>query len=149
MPEGYYHKWWCEQWKIPCAFRTCPLDERSKKDTHGRNWHSRHHEGVADYMQIDHPPTIGGCERWVKAVLERMEPDFAEFRSQLQGMSDDEARLCWTAHLLADYVSDYWHVGTGQKEKFKYLSKHDRGCYEQFMADVAKALADYLGWELG
>lgn len=44
-----------------------------------------------------------------------MEPYFDEFRSQFPDVPPDQVRLCWTAHLVADYACRYWYDGTGQR----------------------------------
>jgi hypothetical protein len=111
-------------------------------DGNGRNWHSLHHhpkDWVVD-LEIKKPPGIDDCERWVRAALEKLEPWFGEFRSWVrEDASDVKARLCWMAHLVADFASDYWWVGTGQPKGTTYVYLYrSQPTYRQFLREIAK-----------
>jgi len=119
MPEGLDHKRLCKRWNIPRCLRgrKCPLDDTDN----GENWHSLHDVnriGLADYSQVEKPPTIDGCVGWVKSVLDKLEPRFDAFRKQLPNVPCEEVRLCWVAHLVADFAASYYYVGTGQQGKY-------------------------------
>lgn len=65
MPEGLDHKRLCKRWDAQHCLRgrKCPFDE-TDKGTDGENWHSLHdvnRPGLADYSQVEKPPTIDGC----------------------------------------------------------------------------------------
>jgi hypothetical protein len=144
MPIGKVHAWFCKQWGIQCPFpsnRKCPLDEGQAAD--GQEWHTKHDVNriaVAEFAKIERTPTLLGCETWTKAIMEKMEPYFDEFRSQFPKVAVDQVRRCWTAHLVADYACRYWYDGTNQQVRTYGEIKDDR--FWEFVTDVGRRLLD-------
>jgi hypothetical protein len=137
MPTGDVHEKLCKDWGVYCRFAnwsTCPLD----KDQKWKQLHHGPHKWLNDQAKIQKPPGIEDCEIWVRDILETLEPNFTDFHSELPGVSEREARLCWTAHLVADWASDYWHVGTGQPNKLKYSQIiKSQPAYQEFLRELA------------
>jgi hypothetical protein len=142
MPEGLDHERLCgRNWNTQRCLRgrKCPLDE-TDKGTDGENWHSLHdvnRPGLADYSQVEKPPTIDGCVSWVKSVLDKLEPYFDAFREQLPNVPCAEVRWCWTAHLVADFAASYYYVGTGQQGKYKEME--DKQIWD-FVTEVGRRI---------
>jgi hypothetical protein len=123
VPTVKPHLYFCgaKSWDIQRCLRDgkCPLDRLDKGTSDGTNWHTVHNpehnanlkQWVEDNMPVERPPTRNGCERWLTIALARLEPSFHEFRSQFQDLSENDVRLCWLAHLVADFACFYWCKG--------------------------------------
>jgi hypothetical protein len=142
MPIGKIHVWFCKEWGMRCPFaphRKCPLDEGQCVDR--QEWHTRHDVNRlvgSEFAGIEKPPTLFGCEKWVKTLLDKMEPYFDEFRSQFPNVSDDDVRQCWTAHLVADYGCRYWYDGTNQQVRTYSEIKDNR--FWDFVTQVGRRM---------
>lgn len=143
MPTGKPHKYFCgkKSWNIQCCLRRylhhrkCPLDE---KGIDGKDWHSIHNrKELIDLSAIEKPPTIDGCVKFLDGIFDKLEFDFQEFRSQFPAVSDNEIRLCWIAHLVADFACRYWCEGTGQQVIRNYGEIKDPRFWE-FVTNVGK-----------
>jgi hypothetical protein len=113
----------------------------TNRGTNDESWHSLHdvnRPGLADYSQVQKPPTIDGCVEWVQGILDRMEPLFDEFRRQLSDVPSGAVRLCWVAHLVADFAASYYYVGTGKEGKYKDLK--DKKALWDFVTEVGGRL---------
>jgi hypothetical protein len=105
---------YCRNWRIePCPYQYqngCPLDNISNA------WKQKHHPSAGNKGRVlrvpNNPPTIDGCERWIRAKMEEL--DFEQFEKDFRKANPDvsldatELRRCWTAHLVVDYATDYW-----------------------------------------
>lgn len=129
MPIGVQHDYFCQLWKVqPCLYAgKCPLDNRKKRAA-GPSWKSLHRAtqvGIADYSQVKTPPTIDDCVPWVQSVLSGMACHFDEFFDELRSQRPDlpraQVRLCWTAHLVADFAYKYWYVATREQRYIRQL----------------------------
>ncbi len=156
MPEGDLHKEFCQKWgiiTIYCPYglynrKGCPLDAKRKHCGDLRNgagrkcWHHLHDDVLknAGYSS-GKPLTIERCSRWVRGLLrDKMERYFGEFCSQLSDVDCEKARkvrLCWTAHLVADFASSDWWCGTGQKMKYRNI-KDPR--FREFVTEVGEPI---------
>jgi hypothetical protein len=77
---------------------------------------------------------------------------FAAFLTELKDIAppailelDDlqrHVRLCWTAHLVADYACAYWHVATGKPQglKYKCMNPDDKATMGNVVNDVGRAI---------
>ena len=72
--------------------------------------------------------------------MSKMEPCFDDFRSQFPGVPLNEVRLCWTAHLVADYGCRYWYDGTNQQVRTYSGIKDDH--FWEFIMDVGRRFLD-------
>ena len=162
MPEGPEHKDFCQRWILePHRYDSgcplglyrikCPLDILRRAN--GEDWHSVHSvKRVMGYSQIERPqqtegcvtwPATDDCVAWVHKALNKMEPYFDEFCSQLANVSREEVRLCWMAHLVADFACDYCYVATGQKGKYRHIKKDYPSFWTlfcNFVTDVRKRI---------
>jgi len=70
------------------------------------------------------------------AVLSKMEPDFDEFCGRFSDVSRDDVRLCWVAHLVADFAASYYYVATNRQGKYKHLE--GKQALWDFVAEVGR-----------
>jgi hypothetical protein len=138
----------CQLWGIECCLyrswpprrrRNCLLDKNS-------DWHTFHDEdraeqtGLADYSQArnERPePTLRGCVALLNSVLKELRPRFDELFSEVPDVPYEEVRLCWTAHLVADFACRYWYEGKGQTvPKYTHMDKEDQHAMRDFVKDV-------------
>jgi hypothetical protein len=136
------HWWFCNRaWNIPCSLRGkwkpgdrrhwCPIDGIPR-------WHDRHEKNPTilgeqyKFIERNNNPKPEACAAWVQGVLKAMKLDedafrqFANIAMQLSSealrnaeMCPEEShlRLCWTAHIWADFACAYWHVATCKPSK--------------------------------
>jgi hypothetical protein len=125
------HPWLCQQLGIACKFpwpQKCPLDEPywKRKHHHGRKYIIPF-EGRLKITSLDSEQ----CVEFLNVHLERLERLFNAF-SQLP---DEQARLCWTAHMICDHASDYYWEAREKdagKRSLNDLFYHDPE-YKQFL----------------
>jgi hypothetical protein len=141
LPEGGDHVRLCGRtgWKIAHCLRgqKCPLDIGKRAD--GGSWHSRHDVNrpeLADYSEIKRPPTVSDCTAWVTAVLDKLEPDFNEFCGRFPNVAREHVRLCWVAHLVADFAACYYYFATNLQGKYKHLK--DKQALWNFVVEVGR-----------
>jgi hypothetical protein len=148
MPQGREHCDFCRRWEIKrCLYDIkCPIDMGA--------WHSRHNVNqIVDYSEVEKPPEIDGsvnwpkidtCIAWVQRALDKMEPHFYDFYLQFKDVSREEARACWTAHLVVDYACAYCYVATYQKGKYREIKKNDPAYWSLFCDYVTEIYKSIL-----
>ena len=142
MPTGNVHWKFCtEKLAIRCPHkdsRKCPWDDTDLK---GKNWHTLHRPSAGQKPLIpfgkytfSEPEAV----RYVRAVLDKMEPHFSDFRGTW-GVDDknteDDDRRCWNAHLSVDFASDFYSEFKKLNVKYTELWKKDE--YQAFVTSVA------------
>ena len=156
-----YYVFLRSEWKDGSS-KWCPLD-----GVGGEKWHDRHDEssaGLADWDKVESEnPTVDACVVWVEDVLNRPELNdavFNEFFGEVESQVPSEqvpsklrehpqqfrehVRLCWTAHLVADYACAYWHKATGQPTWLHYtcMKPDDRKAMGAFVKSVGRIILD-------
>jgi hypothetical protein len=161
------HWWFCNRaWNIPCNLRgrwttgkcqrSCPIDGIP-------GWHDRHEKNPTilgeQYKLItrNNDPKSEGCTAWVQGVLKAMRLDedaFHDFADKVLELSSkallnaetrpEEAhlRLCWTAHLWADFACAYWHVAIGKPSKS--LGDNTTLLYKAMSTEDRKKMGDFV-----
>jgi len=135
MPTKLVHSWLCNELRIscPCPSGKCPLDKGTLHSIHHttKPYHIPLRFGEFKARSLDHRH----CERFLNAHFQRMQPWFSQ-------LTDEQSRLCWTAHMVCDHASDYyWEAleASGRRQWYWYADffKNDPG-YKRFLLEMGR-----------